>query len=442
MRIYTLGGFSEVGRNMTAVEVGREVVIIDMGYHMDKIIGMSDEEREAPLPELRKQGAIPDDTPLKGKNVIAIVVSHGHLDHLGAVPKMADNYPKAPIIVTPYTAEVLKRMAKEEGRSHINNRIVSLKHNTPKNIGKNFSVELVYVTHSIPHSAMVLLRTKEGNVAYLNDFKIDFTPTLEQPFQKQYFKKIGKEGIKVLLMESLRADETSRSSSEKIAKEMLKDVVNRAYQESKNNAVIVSTFSSHIARIKAAIDINKGRREVIMLGRSLKLYTGAAADLGLLDRSKVRVHTKRKSIINVLKEVEKDKEKYLLITTGNQGEYDAVLTRMARGEYPFNWNKNDEVIISSNPIPHPVNIAQRYVLERMLRERNVRIIDGVHASGHARKEDLRDIIRWLNPEILIPSHGYLAKTSALAEVAMQEGYELGKNVLLSTNGKVWDIKKG
>ncbi len=440
MRAYTLGGYNEVGRNMTAIEVGREVVIMDMGYHMDKIIGMSDEERAAPLSELRRQGAVPDDTPLKGKNVVAIVISHGHLDHIGAVPKMADNYPNAPIIVTPYSAEVLKRMAKEEGRGHISKRIKVLNYGDRYQISNNFEVELVYVTHSIPNSSMILLRTKEGNVAYLNDFKIDFSPTLEEPFNKQYFKKLGKEGIKILFMESLRADESSRTSSEKIAKEMLKDVINRAYQESKKGVVVVSTFSSHIARIKAVLEINKGRRNVVMLGRSLKLYTGAAVDVGLMDRSNIRVHTKRKTIMQVLKEIERSKGEWLIISTGNQGEYDAVLTRMARGEYPFKWEKEDEVIISSNPIPHPVNIAQRYVLERRLREQNVRIIDGVHASGHARKEDLRDILRWLNPEILIPSHGYLAKTSALAEVAMQEGYELNRNVLLSSNGKIWEIK--
>ncbi len=440
MKAYTLGGYNEVGRNMTAIEVGREVVIMDMGYHMDKIIGMSDEERAAPLSELRRQGAVPDDTPIKGKKVVAIVISHGHLDHIGAVPKMADNYPNAPIIVTPYSAEVLKRMAKEEGRGHISKRIKVLNYGDRYHISNNFEVELVYVTHSIPNSSMILLRTKEGNIAYLNDFKIDFSPTLEDPFNKQYFKKLGKEGIKILFMESLRAEESSRTSSEKIAKEMLKDVINRAYQESKKGVVVVSTFSSHIARIKAVLEINKGRRNVVMLGRSLKLYTGAAVDVGLMDRGDIRVHTKRKTIMQVLKEIEKNKGEWIIISTGNQGEYDAVLTRMARGEYPFKWEKEDEVVISSNPIPHPVNIAQRYVLERRLREQKVRIIDGVHASGHARKEDLRDIIRWLNPEILIPSHGYLAKTSALAEVAMQEGYELNRNVLLSSNGKAWEIK--
>ncbi len=440
MRIYTLGGYDEVGRNMTAIEHEKEVVIFDMGFNMDKIILMEEEERNASYRELIKYSAIPDDSILKGKKVVAIVPSHGHLDHIGAIPIMAERY-NAPIYATPYTHLLLKEMFKEQGREHLIKRLKCLDYNQQVKIGKKgMSIEFIYVTHSIPYSSMVLLRTKEGNVAYLNDYKIDFSPVLKQekPFPKRQFKKIGKEGLKVLIMESLRADEKSKTLSENLARYMVKEVIKESYEESKG-AVFFTTFSSHIARLNSVIEANKGERKVIMLGRSLDFYVRCARKLNLIDVKDIPIYYHRKKIIKVLKKIQQNKEEYLVILTGNQGEYDAVLTRMSRGEYPYMWDKNDTVIISSNPIPHPVNIANRFVLERNLQEKGVRVIDGIHVSGHARREDSRDILRWLNPEFLIPSHGDLSKTSALAELGKEEGYIIGKTAILSYNGNVIDL---
>ncbi len=439
MKIYTLGGYDEVGRNMTAVEVDGEVVILDMGFNMDRIVLMEDEERNASYRELVKYSAIPDDSPLKGKKVIAIVPSHGHLDHIGAIPVMAERY-NAPIYATPYTSVLLREMFKEQAKEHLIKRLKTLKYNQKIQLGKSISLEFIYVTHSIPHASMILLRTKEGNVAYLNDYKIDFSPVLkeEKPFPKRQFKKLGKEGIKVLIMESLRAEEKSKTLSENLAKQMVKEVIKESYEESKG-AVFFTSFSSHIARISEVLEANKGEREIVMLGRSLDLYGRCAKELNLIDLEGIPIYKHRRKVIETLKKIKQEKEKYLVVLTGNQGEYNAVLTRMARGEYPYPWDKNDTVIISSNPIPIPINIANRFILERNLQEKGVRVIDGIHVSGHARREDSRDILRWLNPEYLIPSHGDLHKTSALAQLGKEEGYIIGKTVILSYNGNVINL---
>ncbi len=437
MKVYTIGGYNEVGRNMSAVEVDNEVVIFDMGYNMDRIVMMEEEERNASYRELIKYSAIPDDYVLKGKNVVAIVPSHGHLDHIGAIPVMAERY-NAPIITTPYTASLLREMFKEQAKEHLIKRLKALDYNHEIQVGKKgMRLEFIYVTHSIPHSSMVLLRTKEGNIAYLNDYKIDFSPVLKQekPFPKRQFKKIGKEGIKVLIMESLRADEKSKTLSESIAKQMVKEVVKESYEETKG-AVFITTFSSHIARINSIIEANKNERKIVMLGRSLDFYCKAAQEHNLLEIKNIPIYKRRKKVIETIKNIEKNKEEYLVILTGNQGEYDAVLTRMSRGEYPYAWGKEDVVIISSNPIPHPLNIANRFILERNLKEKGARVIDRIHVSGHGRREDARDIIRWLNPEFLIPSHGDLPKTSSLADLGREEGYIIGKTAIISYNGNV------
>ena len=437
MKVYTLGGYNEVGRNMTAVEYQGEVVIFDMGLHMDKITTMDEDERDAPISVLRNMQAIPDDRLLNNKKVVAIVVSHGHLDHIGAVTLMAERH-RCPIYSTPYTITLLKKMAEDEQTPYIFKRAKALEYRQEVEVGtKGMRLVLINVTHSIPHSSIIVLKTKEGNVVYINDYKLDNSPTLGEKTDYKYLKSLGKEGVKVLIMESLRAHETSRTPSEAIAKQMVKDVVNRAYED--KGAVFISSFSSHIARLNAIIEANKDRRKIVMLGRSLKLYTDAAKEHNLINLEGIEVKRRRKQIISLLKKVNNNKEDYLVVSTGNQGEHDAVLTRIARGEYFFDWEKRDNVILSSKPIPHPNNIANRYMLKQHLSERGVRIIDEIHVSGHARREDSRDMIRWLNPEYIIPSHADVDRTSALASLAREEGYKIGRDVIISYNGNIIDI---
>src|SRR3989344_5240732 len=160
MKFYSVGGFNEVGKNMSAVEVNGETVIMDMGYLMDKIVTLDDEDRNITNKELMEIGAIPDDRHLAGKNVQAIVISHGHLDHAGAVTKMAAKY-KCPIIGSPYTIELIRRMAKDEGVSDINKHLYALDIGKKIHVSANFEVEFVRMTHSNPQTALIALHTRE-----------------------------------------------------------------------------------------------------------------------------------------------------------------------------------------------------------------------------------------------------------------------------------------
>ncbi len=438
MKIHTISGFNEVGKNMTAVEVNNEVVIIDMGLHMEKIVSMTQEERTLPIEQLIKMGALPDMKPIEGKKVVGIVISHGHLDHLGAVPKLATKF-RCPIYMSPYTSEILKLMIKDERADpSLINRIITIPLGGTHTISSNFEVELINVTHSIPDSTLVVLHTPDGPMVYLNDYKLDRTPTLGMVTDLNRIRKLGREGVRAIVIESLYAKEHSRCYSESIAKNMLRDTMNRCYED--NTAVFMTTFSSQIARLNEMIELNKDRREIIMMGRSLKLYTTAAKKLGYIDMSNIPVYTKRKDIYKMLNVVHENPSDYLVISTGNQAEHDAVLSRIARKEFDFTFNKGDYVVFSTKTIPYPLNIANKFILKKNLTELGARVIEDVHVSGHAHREDHRDMINMLNPEHIIPSHGETERLARLATLAMEEGYRINDTVHISSNGNVINIE--
>ena len=165
MKFYAIGGYNEVGKNMSAVEIGEDIVIFDMGIHLENIIPLEEEERNVSTRELIELGALPDDTILKDKlhKVKAIIISHGHLDHAGAVAKMAQRY-QCPIIGTPYTVELLRKFMKDEGVRTLTKKLYTLQAGESVSISKGIDVEFVHMTHSIPHTVLVALHTKEGIV--------------------------------------------------------------------------------------------------------------------------------------------------------------------------------------------------------------------------------------------------------------------------------------
>ncbi|MCK5474044.1 MAG: RNase J family beta-CASP ribonuclease [Candidatus Aenigmarchaeota archaeon] len=436
MKLYALGGYNEVGKNMTAIESKNEVVIIDMGVHMDKIVGMDEEERNLPTKDMIKMGALPDDAKLEGKNVIAIVLTHGHLDHIAAVPRLAERY-KCPIIGTAYTLEILKRIIIDEGKPQLEKNLFLLDAGEKAEISSNIEVEFIHMTHSIPDAVMVALHTKEGTVVHTGDYKLDNNPTLGEKPDYDRLKKLGKLGVKLLISECVRVADSARTEPEYVAKVKVADAIDRAYED--HSAVAITTFASQIMRLRSIIAANKGRREIVMLGRSLESYTAAAEKLDLIDLSGIKVFGRRKSIGAALKNIKNSPSKYLIIATGNQGEPNAVLSRIARKEFQFLFDKEDQVIFSSNIIPNPVNRANRFVLVRDLKEQGVRIMEGVHVSGHARREDHRDLIRMLTPKTIIPNHGETERLASYASLAMEEGYILGDTVKILYNGAVVDI---
>ncbi len=442
MRFYAIGGFNEVGKNMIAIEVGNSIVIVDMGVDVERLSGLDDDEElsfiTATPGELRERMIIPDDTFLDKKRVVGIVLSHGHLDHIAAVPVLAGDY-NAPIIGTPFTIELVKQLLEEHNKMGMVDRLVKLDYGRKYDLSSDVSVELVRMTHSIPQPAMVILHTREGIVAVAYDYKLDNTPTMGQKPDYKRLRELAEEGIKLLVIETVHIYDEERTPSEKVADIMVYDAIDRAYEET-DSAVFVTTFASHIARIKSIINANRGRREVMLLGRSMKRYTDVAQKLGMMDLSSVRVASYTNEIKKAFRDLERDPGKYLVVCTGNQGEINAVLSRLARGEYPYKLRKEDQVIFASKAIPTPTNIASRYELKQHLKDKGVRILDNVHVSGHAMREDHRDLIRLLKPEYIIPCHGDTERLASMASLAEEEGYVIGSTVRILTNGRYTTIK--
>ena len=200
--------------------------------------------------------------------------------------------------------------------------------------------------------------------------------------------------------------------------------------------MVITTFSSHIARLKTITELGKRlNREIVFLGRSLSKYVAAASNIGQAPFKKdIQLITYRKHVERVLKRVNKNKKHYLVVCTGHQGEPGSILDRISRNQMPLTLSPEDHVIFSSKTIPTPVNEAQRQELEERLKKHKVRIFDNIHVSGHGGREDLRDLIKLTQPEHVIPSHGELAKRSAGAKLAQEMGFTLNKTVHLVDNG--------
>ncbi|MBI2668638.1 RNase J family beta-CASP ribonuclease [Candidatus Woesearchaeota archaeon] len=439
IEICTIGGYSSTSGNSTAIKVGEEVVVLDMGLHMENYTRYTEDEDVSALQydELLKVKAVPDYRFISDwkSKVIGIVPSHGHLDHAGAVPFCASQFPKAPIVCTPYTTEVLKSILADD-RIHLPNKIVSVNLNSSYKLSKNIKVEFIYVTHSIPHASLVVLHTPQGKIVYANDYKFDKSPTLGQPPNFERLKQLGKEGVAVMIVECLYAHEHKKTPSESVAKEMLKDVMLGVHTEGKG--MIVTTFSSHLARLKSIIELGrKLHREVIFLGRSLAKYVEAGEKIQLINfQGDITLEKHRDKVEKALRRVMKTgKEKYLLVVTGHQGEPKALLSRLARRELPWEFDKGDVVIFSCSIIPVELNRLNREKLEHELTAQGVRIFRDIHVSGHASREDHRDLIEFLQPGHIIPGHAASEKQSFIASLAEEMGFKSKKQIHLMEDGK-------
>ena len=288
IEICAVGGFSEVGKNMTAIKVDDEVVICDMGLFLPEIIRLQDEEvgrEKLSKKALMKYGAIPNDEVIKKwKNKVkAIVVTHCHLDHIGAIPHMGAQY-NAPVIGTPYSIEVLKEIYKSE-KIKPGNPLKVLNSNATIKISDKITIEFVNMTHSTPQTVMIAIHTPDGAIIYANDFKFDNHPVLGKKPNYKRLEEIGKDGVLALIADSLYADADMKTPSEKVARELLKDVL--LGTNNKDHLVIVTTFASQIARLKSIIEFGKKmRRKIVFLGRSLHKYVTAAENINIVNFSK------------------------------------------------------------------------------------------------------------------------------------------------------------
>ncbi len=437
VEICTIGGYNEVGKNSTAVRVGDEVYVLDLGIHLENYIKYTEDEDlvVAEPRELMKAGAIPDVSAIDDwkDKVRMILPTHAHLDHVGAIPYIANNF-KAPIMCTPFTSEVLKGIIAED-KIKLSSRIKSMSANSTFEASSNVKIEFVHMTHSTPHTVMIALHTKEGIILYANDFKFDLFPTLGKKPNFKRLEELGNEKVLALICDSTYAGDARKMPSESVAKQMLREVMLGIDSKEKN--VVVTTFSSHIARLNSIVEFGqKMGRKILFMGRSMAKYVSAAESCGIAKfTGKVEILKYSDQIKKMLNKASRERGKYLMVATGHQGEPKSVLSKMMSGELKFKFMPEDHVIFSCKTIPTPTNIENRQKLESNLRSYNIRMFKDIHQSGHAAREDLRDLINIVKPRHIIPAHGEYRMTSALADLAAEMGYKKGENIHVMGNGE-------
>ncbi len=437
IEVFAVGGYDEVGRNMTAVRCGKEIVIFDMGLRLDQIMMNEDVEVENMHSlDLIQIAAIPDDTSMNTLEgtVKAIVCSHGHLDHIGAVPKLAHRY-NAPIISTPYTTELIRQQIASEQKFGVNNKLFALKPGQKYTLSQYLTIEFIRMQHSIIDTAMVALHTPRGAIIYACDFKLDRTPVIGDPPDFSRLRQIGKEGVLGVIVESTNIHLMGRCPSERIARSLVRDTIT-SYEDDKNS-IVVSSFSSHIARIKTIAECaHEIGRKPILLGRSMERYASAAEQMKLVSfPDTTSMFGNRRTVDRILRRLMKGgKDKYLPIVTGHQGEPGSILTRIAACDTPFKVEKGDKIMFSARVIPNPTNIGNRYLLEKRLMMSGARIFEDLHVSGHAYREDHYEFIGILQPQHIIPAHGNVNLTSGYVGFAKELGYTFDNDLHMMSNG--------
>jgi len=435
VKIYAIGGYEEVGRNMTCIEIGNEAVILDMGVYMDRYITFQDRIQHCTTKTLVNESVIPDDSCIQSiKNKVkGIVLSHAHLDHIGAVFWLSSFY-NCPIFSTPYTSKILQLKEKND-QLGIKNKIINIMPNSSYQLTEKVEIEFILATHSVIQSSMINVNTPAGNILYSLDYKFDNHPVIGQTTNKQRLKELGNEHTLALIVDSTNAEKESKTYSESVCQEMLRDVM--LGMETENHGVFVTTFSSHIARLKTIVDVSKELgRDVIFVGRSLYEYINAAEQFNFIkfsDHTEIIQNAYRSK--KQFEAINKKKDKYVVVSTGSQGEPNATLSKIINEEISLTIDPNDFVVFACGIIPTPSIQANRGIIEQKIHHKKARIFKDIHVSGHASKEDIRDLIKIVSPAHIIPGHGDMKKLTSVATLATEMGYTLGKNVHLLQNGQ-------
>ncbi|MDD2445101.1 MAG: RNase J family beta-CASP ribonuclease [Candidatus Nanoarchaeia archaeon] len=439
VKVHTVGGFSEVGKNMVVVELEDDAFIFDEGFFLPSIVSMQEKEKVMTEKILVKNGAIPDDSVISNirNKVRAQFIGHAHLDHVGAIPFMSDKY-NAPIYGTPFTINVLKSLL-DDNKLILKNKVYSINPNTSFYVqGKNkkYKIDFINITHSTPQTVMIAIHTEKGVILYANDFKMDDTPVLGLKPNYKVLREIADEGVLCFIVDSLYSGTERKTPSEKIARSLLEEVLLTI--QNQKNGMVVTTFSSHIARLKSIVEFSKKiDREIVLLGRSMDKYSKAAINSKIAPfLQDIKISKYRKQVEKTLNKVNKNRDKYMVVCTGHQGEPGSILERFSRHDLPFRINQGDNIIFSSSVIPTPINQEQFKKMEARLKKNKPRIFRDVHVSGHAGREDLRDILNIVRPKHVIPSHGGFDKTGPMISLLKEMGYKEGKNAHLMENGGV------
>jgi ribonuclease J len=439
VKIHTVGGFSEVGKNMVVIELEEDAFILDEGFFLPAIVSMEERDKVMTERRLKSIKAIPDDSVINKikHKVRAQFISHAHLDHVGAIPFMSDKY-NAPIYGTPFTTQVLDSLLRDNDIV-LRNKIHTIKPNTTfyvKGKNKKYKIDFINITHSTTQCLMIAIHTPKGAIIFSGDFKLDDTPVLGLKPNYKRLREIAKEGIQAFIVNSLYSGSERKTPSEKIARALLQEVLLTI--QNKNAGMIVTTFSSHIARLKSIVEFGKKlNREVVFLGRSLDKYSTAAKNAGIAPfLNNINISRYRRQVEKTLHKVERRRKDYMIVCTGHQGEPGSILERLSRHDLPFRLNRDDNIIFSSSVIPVEINKEQFLKMENRLKKSKPRIFRDAHVSGHGGREDLRDILQILKPRHILPYHGGPDKTLPMVDLSKELGYKLGKQCHMMKDGEV------
>lgn len=418
LKIIPLGGLGEIGKNITLYEYDGDMFLVDCG--------MSFPDEETPGIDI----VIPDFTfVLENKDKIkGMVVTHGHEDHIGAIPYLLRNF-NVPIYATRLTIGLIEGKLKEH-RLLSSAKLNVVKPGETVELGK-FKIEFIHVNHSIPDAVGFAITCGAGTVVQTGDFKIDTTPIDDKVIDIGRFAELGKKGVLALMSDSTNAERPGFTQSERIVGESFSNL----FKKAEGNRILVATFSSNIHRIQQIIDeaVRCGRK-VAVSGRSMINVVSVASELGYLNVPK-----------DVLIDIEMIKnyppEQLVIVTTGSQGEPLSALHRIAFSDHrQVEIIPGDMIIISATPIPGNEKLVSKVVNELMKRGANVvyeRMYD-VHVSGHACQEELKLMMSVVKPKYFIPLHGEQKHLMKHAGLARQMGIP-DENILITGNGSVIEV---
>lgn len=420
LRIIPLGGLGEVGRNMILIEYGKDILIIDIGLRFP----------EEDMPGI--DFIIPNISYLKGKekNILGAVFTHGHYDHIGAIPYLIKKLGNPPLFAPALTRGII--LKRQEDFSHLPKlNITQVKDGSKIRLGP-FEVELIRQNHNIADNFALFIKTPVGNIFHTSDFKFDETPVNDLPTDFNRLKEIGNRKILLLLSDSTGAENEGHSLSEKVISENLEEIFKKT-----KGRIIAATFSSLINRAQQIITLSeKYGRRVFVDGYSMKTNIEICRKLSYIKA--------KKGTLTEVKNVGKFPDSQVtLLCTGAQGEGQAVLMRIVTKEHRFfRLKKGDTVIFSSSVVPGNERTVQILKDEFYRQKANVfhyQMMD-IHAGGHAQKEELKQMINLIKPKFFIPIHGQLSMLVACSEIAKSQGIP-EKNINVIESGQIVNLNQ-
>ncbi len=420
LRIIPLGGLGEVGKNMTVYETGGEVLVVDAGLAFPR-----DEHLGVDL-------LLPDVGYLAGRRVRAVVLTHGHEDHVGGLPYLLREVEVETVAATRLTLGLIKSKLDEHGLGQAAELLEADPEGAALELGP-FHVELIRVAHSIPDSVALVIETGAGRVVHTGDWKLDHTPVDGLRTDVGKLAEVGNRGVDLLLGDSTNAERPGSTGSERLVGEAF-----RTLFPLRTGKILVASFASNIHRMQQAADVAiESGRKITVIGRSMRKNLNIARNLGYVE---IPEH----EIISPGEAAQLPRHKVLALCTGSQGEPLSALTRIAYGDHPaLSVETGDTVIISAKPVPgnelrvhDSINQLARAGAEVLHEE-----IAPVHVSGHACQEELRTMLSLLRPRYVMPIHGEYRMLAAHAKLAREAGV-LDERIILADNGSVVELARG